>query len=443
MNRKVVELYAASTNSQTKYTSGDKLLFNIPSYQKGFIDFSKSYMKFEAKITNSSPTSGKVCFYDNIPVFDRVLIRGGNGVVLEDIQGYQNLERIQMLLKSKSELESDNIYGNYTVKPESITDIVLAAKQEKSVGYIKKLHSGIFSNEDYMFPIHRVGGGLELELDISSKATVLRGATRETINNWNDGSFEITNVKFVFSLLTVSDDFLSKYNSMSNNSELVLPITTFQRHVSTFSGAEIEPVLFINSAKKEVRRSYSVFTKNKTTVQDAPAAASGSGATAIPVGTGIQYPQFLKGSSDTDQACIRFIHKYQDRQFPENYVNATVDGAGGVTDQTNLLAHVLTNIPPEKTKMSPYLASLSKLHGSGIRSIYEEEFMIVQDFRSSDDKGVINSLNMAVNSSPLILELKMNKTGSGTTMVQTYLELSSDVVIASDGGMSIVTKAAL
>ena len=94
--------------------------------------------------------------------------------------------------------------------------------------------------------------------------------------------------------------------------------------------------------------------------------------------------------------------------------------------------------------MSPYLAFLSKLHGSGIRSIYEEDFMIVQDFRSSDAKGVINSLNMAVNSSPLILELKMNKAdASGATMVQTYLELSSEVVIASDGGMSIVTKAAL
>ena len=221
---------------------------------------------------------------------------------------------------------------------------------------------------------------------------------------------------------------------MSNNSELVLPITTFQRHVSTFSGAETEPVIFINSAKKEVRRSYSVFTKNKTSVQNAPATA------ADPV---IQYPQFLKGASDGHQSCIRFIHKYQDRQFPENYVAATIDGAGGVTGQTNLLAHVLTNIPPEKTKNSPYLASLSK-DSSVVGSVFEEAFMIVQDFRSSDDKGVINSLNMAVNSSPLILEIKMNKVDAyGATMVQTYLELSSEVVIASDGGMSIVTKAAL
>ena len=64
MNRKVVELYAASANSQTKYSSGDKLLFNIPSYQKGFIDFSKSYIKFEAKIINAAGF-GKVMFYDN------------------------------------------------------------------------------------------------------------------------------------------------------------------------------------------------------------------------------------------------------------------------------------------------------------------------------------------------------------------------------------------
>jgi hypothetical protein len=276
------------------------------------------------------------------------------------------------------------------------------------------------------------------------------------ISNWkdivtdDDCSFEITNVKFVFSLLSVSDNFLSKYDSTSNNSELVLPITTFQRHISTFPSSEVEPVIFINSAKKEVRRAYSVFTKPLNTVQDAPLAgtpASGSGETAIPavdVGTAIQQPHFLKGTSDGNQACIRFSHRYQDRQFPENYVQATVDKTGSVTNQTHLLAHVLTNIPPEKTKMSPYLATLSSIGGTNIRSIYEEQFMIVQDFRFSDDKGVINTLNMNFNSSPLILELKMSMADSSgiATNVNSYLELSSEVVISADGGMSIVTKAA-
>jgi hypothetical protein len=187
------------------------------------------------------------------------------------------------LLKSKNDLESENIHGNFTITPKEVTDIVLAAKQEKSLGYIKRLHSGIFSNPP-------CGGGLELELDIASKASILRRATRVGTNSWGESSFEITNVKFVFSLLSVSDDFLSKYNSMSNNSELVLPITTFQRHISTFSSSEVEPVIFINSAKKEVRRSYTVLTKPLNTVQDAPSAGTpASGETlAVDVGTAIE-----------------------------------------------------------------------------------------------------------------------------------------------------------
>jgi hypothetical protein len=432
MNRKVVELYAASANSQTKYSSGDKLLFNIPSYQKGFIDFSKSYIKFEAKVINAVG-SGECVFYDNCPVFDRVLIRGGNGVVLEDIQSYQNLERIQMLLKSKNELESEYINGNFTIKNSKVSDAGLIAKQKKGVGYIKKLHSGMFSNEDYLFPIHRVGGSMELELDIASKNSVLRAAGSTATNKYEEASFEISNVKFVFSLLSVSDDFLSKYNTMGNNNEIVLPITTFQRHVSTFSASEVEPVIFINSAKKDVRRAYTVFNKTLTSIQTVPAADKFV----------IQQPAFLKGSGDEKQVCTRFIHKYQDRQFPENYVNATIHSDGTILDQTNLLAHVLTNVPPEKTKNSPYITTLSETN-AGVKVIYEEQFMIVQDFRSSDDKGVVNALNMNYNSSPLILELKMGGVDTSTTatMVNTYLELSSEIVIAEDGGMSIVTRSA-
>lgn len=431
MHRKVTELYAASANSQTKYTSGDKLLFNIPSYQKGFIDFSKSYMKFEAKIINSASGHGKVCFYDNIPIFDRVLIRGGNGVVLEDIQSYQNLERIQMLLKSKMELESQNINGNYTISPANVTSAKIAAKQEAGVGYIKKIHSGMFAQDDYLFPIHRVAGGLELELDLATKSSVLRAATSESTNSYDNSSFEISNVKFVFSLLSVSDEFLSKYNSMSNNNELLLPITTYQRHISTYSASEVEPVIFINSAKKDVKRAFTVFTKPLSAIQ-------------TNITTPKQQPFFRKGTSDTTQSCSRFIHKYQDRQYPENYVGANTDGNGVVKDQNVLLAHVMTNISPESAKMSPYLATLSTTVGASFKNVYEEEFLIVQDFRSSDDKGVINALNMNFNSSPLILELKMSKvdTENTATNVNSYLELSSEVVIGQSGEMSIVTKSA-
>ena len=238
---------------------------------------------------------------------------------------------------------------------------------------------------------------------------------------------------------------------MSNHSEIVLPIMTYQRHISTYSSSEIEPIIFVNSARKDVRRIYSVLTQPIHTIQNAPSAATPATVAAnvftpaVEAGVAVQQPRFLKGSSDTAQICTRFLHRYQDRQYPENYVTATVDGAGNVVDQTNLLAHMLTNIAPDKTKNSPYIASLSAVGVSDVHSVFEDEFVIVQDFRSSDDKNVINALNMNLNSSPLIIEMKMNQvdTSGKATNVNSYLELSSEVVIEHDGGMSIVSKAAL
>jgi hypothetical protein len=180
-------------------------------------------------------------------------------------------------------------------------------KQEKGLGYIKTLHLCLFSNsnEDYLFPIHREAGSMELELDIASKASILRAATEgvdSSANKYEEARFEISNVKFVFSLLSVSDEFLSKYKTMSNNNELVLLITTFQRQVSKYSASEVEPAIFINSAKKDVRRACTVLNKMLTTIQAVPAAGKFV----------IQQPSFVKGTGDGDQICTRFIHKYQD-----------------------------------------------------------------------------------------------------------------------------------
>ena len=52
--KRVVDLYAASASSATKYNSQTKILFQIPNYARSFIDFSKSFLKFDLKTTASS-----------------------------------------------------------------------------------------------------------------------------------------------------------------------------------------------------------------------------------------------------------------------------------------------------------------------------------------------------------------------------------------------------
>ena len=97
----------------------------------------------------------------------------------------------------------------------------------------------------------------------------------------------------------------------------------------------------------------------------------------------------------------------------------------------------MSNIPPTKT--TPYMASMSPKH---FAPVFEDDFILVQDFRSSDDKNRINGLDMnSSGGSPLMLELKMNKADSSSTSTQvnTYLEVSSNIVIGPDGGVSIVS----
>jgi hypothetical protein len=47
---------------------------------------------------------------------------------------------------------------------------------------------------------------------------------------------------------------MSKYNSMTNENEITLPITSFQRYISSYSATEVEPMIFINSNRKDVKR---------------------------------------------------------------------------------------------------------------------------------------------------------------------------------------------
>jgi hypothetical protein len=54
---------------------------------------------------------------------------------------------------------------------------------------------------------------------------------------------------------------------MTNSNELILPITSFQRHISSYSQNELEPIIFVSSATKDVKRTYTVFSKNLTAVQ--------------------------------------------------------------------------------------------------------------------------------------------------------------------------------
>eukprot|EP00959_Pyramimonas_sp_CCMP1952_P023163 487130-Pyramimonas_sp.AAC.1 len=110
--KRVVNLYAAAANSQTKYQSGDRLLFQFPNYARSFIDFNKSFLKFDLKVANGTGESVvRVC--DNLPIFERLQVRVG-AKNLEDIDSYYSLEKILTnTYKTKEDRKQSQFYGDF------------------------------------------------------------------------------------------------------------------------------------------------------------------------------------------------------------------------------------------------------------------------------------------------------------------------------------------
>eukprot|EP00854_Cymbomonas_tetramitiformis_P032717 gene32717-41629_t len=83
---------------------------------------SQTFLRFLA-----TSTSANNLFKDGIPVFNRILIKSGNGSVIEDITDFHLLERVFNLLKdTTSKSVDDTLEGYYDSKIDS-TGLTVAA----------------------------------------------------------------------------------------------------------------------------------------------------------------------------------------------------------------------------------------------------------------------------------------------------------------------------
>ena len=402
-----ISLFAAAANSQTTYKAGDRLLFQIPNYARSFVDWKKSYLKFDVKLTEGG---NKVRMCDGLPIFERLQLRVGSKSI-EDIDSYYTLEKVLSLVNdSVVDKKNKMIYGDYNSASSTANDELIRTAQKASMPYIKKLYSGVISY-DYLFPVHRLTSGsmVELELTLADNNVACSQVGSTVASGF---SYEIGNVKFELCLLKVSDAFFNKFSSLANSNELVLPMTTYRRHISSFNKSNTTPVIFINDNAKNLKRTWSVFTEPVT------------------VST-TQKPDFTRGASESDGKLVRYQYKYMSRSFPESPVEANGD------DQNIFLSHLLTNSGNSLTEKMPYIASFAD---AGVNTVYHDNLILAQDFTYSDD-DIINGLNINASGSPLILELKFNNfasTPSGNTNIETFSESSLDLVLDQYGNASIV-----
>ena len=124
-----VKILPANANSTYSPTSGSRIVFNIPAYAKSFISPGRTYLSFNIKKTGTAADSRII---DGCPWIDRMTLKAGT-VMVEDIQNYALLERVESLYEtedhnlSRAWLEGDysSVLRKYTGGSGSLGETIL------------------------------------------------------------------------------------------------------------------------------------------------------------------------------------------------------------------------------------------------------------------------------------------------------------------------------
>lgn len=397
--RNIIDVFPAAANSQTKYGPGDRLLIQFGNYPRSFIDWSRSFIKFDLKTTTAD--GAKSCRVANgLPIFDRVVTRIG-GKVIEDLESYAVLEKLMNNTYKTLADKSDNLLlGEYGVASHA----TVTAAQKAKHAYIKQLYAGV-CNKEYLFPIHALNSGnaLEFEMTMASVAQCVIDTSADA-----SPSYEISNVRVQLSLLRVSDDFFERFNAASAQSDLVLPMTLHRRHQHHISAGEVNPVLFINEPSKSLSKTMTVFRKPPTAVTTTATS---------------HQPLFVKSLADSEKL-LRYQMKYGSRSFPA----APLETAGN--DHNVFLATALAalDIDPLGVGSLPAMAPLyTSADGFVVAASYEY------------DPKIVSGLNTAASSLPLTLEMTFSA-NAASVVCETFTETFGELVIDGNGNINLSAK---
>ena len=271
LKTKVIELQPANATGTTKFgaNGANRIMFNLPAYPNAYLQTSRSFLSFRGKVMHnaSGSASDKVAFKDGLPVFERLVVRGGNGVLLEDIRDYEVIERMLSNFDDWSQRYADSHeIGDFRAQRDAgaLKEEIFSLTTGKYIGgsgafqektYRKPLISGIFGKEqDKALPIGLMSatGGfafqVELYLNSNEKAC-------EELAGGAQPSYELSDVKLTLSLLETPADVYARLNArLVQNDRYVLPFKRIQSHKHYLDATGTKFNINIHESAKNVER---------------------------------------------------------------------------------------------------------------------------------------------------------------------------------------------
>lgn len=418
-----IKLLPANATGNTPFTAttNNRVVFNIPAYPNSFINPKRSYISFKGKV-ESTTSADNARFVDGLPVIERLVLRAGNGVILEDIQDYYLIERILNSAMDKESLEAkgDLVGDRRAYLTEAGAGGVDDIYTEDKAGRIftKDLLSGVLGkHQDMYVPVglFETSGGFsfQLELYLAPDAISCRNDTGA-----NTVSYELTDMRMNLEIVQFEDEIMRMFNTaVLKGNAIEMPFKSFRLHRSVVQGVQSIDVNITESA----HNIDTVYTAILPTTY-ANTQKQGTFTTVDALTT-----DNISGHGGVRSTNV--VDKYQFRYGTKYYPTDKVENNG--TTDTN--ASYLASLSSVDALSKPtWLASRSI---SGKRN-WENNYFISQGFKSFAGRNVLNGLNTSSSGAPLQLFLEF--TANASVIVNSFVQAQHRLHIKAGGMASLI-----
>jgi hypothetical protein len=395
----LTRLLPVGVNSSTAYspTSLNKIVWRLPCYSQCFLDNSRSFISFTAKLTGGTGATSNGAFGNGLPIFERVVVKTSDGLTLEDITDFNVLQRLFTITSAEEDYGVHRgVYGS--TDPSVAVGALLSSP---GVVYTFQMSQGILGKDlSSYLPVFMMGTTycLDLELYLAPANSCM-----VSYNGPAGLSYTINNPVYNLCLLRMDSSLCAKFNEIAcNPSERIsIPYTTFRNHVSTLTSQN--NTVHIHESGTNLKRIWSVYT-------DAVQTTNG---TVLP----------FRGSVKTTQATHQ-ITKYNYKLGTQFLYNEPVEEK---LNNNITLNHVKNAVWSSGKPMI-----LSKTDTTRTGTLFEEAdagmFMTVANMTYSPEemKEVCQGIS---STNPIELTVSFNGVPASALLVHNYCELGYNLTI--------------
>lgn len=386
-----IELSPTNGSFQTNYSPLERVIFQIPSYPNGFLDTSKSFLKFKPTITGAD-----CAFEDGLPVIERLIVRSGSGAVLEDIQDVDLLENILEGLMEKSSGSARK-----ALRGDGLDTFAEKRTRQDGNFVIKRLAGGVLGpDQQFYLPLHLMGGpyALEVEIMLNSALRCMRSDT----NNAPD--YTLRGMTLQLEIVNMPEDVCKKLDvAICGGEELSVPFSSYKSYRHSIPTGVDQISLQVHEVSPNVEEVILALRNNNYNV--------GNGTNRF----------LLNGGSESGGFVVdEYQFRYADRYMPLQPVKDLTNGSAPA------LMNVLRDIPVENP-------TICEDASPGVPKYFNGKFFVLQNMET--DKDLVSGLSTQAHAGPIESFLKF--TGARTIVqTATHFVKSSHTISVSRNGVA-------